>query len=73
MQKHPEASTNQQTTSLVAHPARVPDPRINRNKDPELVDILVIAVCALLCATETFNDPEDFGKAKRDWFQTFLR
>jgi hypothetical protein len=38
-----------------------------------MVDILVIAVCALLCAVETFNDLEDFGKAQRDWFQTFLR
>jgi hypothetical protein len=74
MQKHPDDSTNKlTTTSLVAHLARVPDPRVNRNKDHELVDILVIAVCALLCAAETFNDMEDFGKAKRDWFQTFLK
>jgi predicted transposase YbfD/YdcC len=74
MQKHPEDSTNDlTTTSLVAHLARVPDPRINRNKDHDLVDILVIAVCALLCAAETFNDMEDFGKAKREWFQTFLK
>jgi predicted transposase YbfD/YdcC len=74
MQKHPEVQTNQlTTTSLVAHLARVPDPRVNRNKDHDLVDILVIAVCALLCAAETFNDMEDFGKAKRDWFRTFLK
>jgi predicted transposase YbfD/YdcC len=74
MQKHPEDSTNElTTTSLVAHLARVPGPRINRNKNHDLVDILVIAVCALLCAAETFNDMEDFGKAKRDWFQTFLK
>jgi predicted transposase YbfD/YdcC len=74
MQTHPEDSTNKlTTTSLVAHLARVPDPRVNRNKDHDLVDILVIAVCALLCAAETFNDMEDFGKAKRDWFQTFLK
>lgn len=74
MQKHPEVQTNKLTpTSLVAHLARVPDPRLNRNKDHELVDSLVIAVCALLCAAETFNDMADFGNAKRDWFQTFLK
>jgi len=56
----------------VAHLAEVPDPRINRNKDHDLVDILVIAVCTLLCAGETFNDMEDFGKAKHEWFKTFL-
>jgi predicted transposase YbfD/YdcC len=59
-------------TSLVAHFARMPDPRINRRKEHELVDILVIAVCTMLCAGETFNDMEDFGKAKHDWFKTFL-
>ncbi|MGH9354072.1 MAG: ISAs1 family transposase [Terriglobia bacterium] len=74
MQKHPEDQTNKlTTTSLVAHLARVPDPRVNRNKEHDLVDILVIAVCALLCAAETFNDMEDFGKAKREWFETFLK
>ncbi len=74
MQTHPEDTTNKlTTTSLVAHLARVPDPRVNRNKEHDLVDILVIAVCALLCTAETFNDMEDFGRAKRDWFQTFLK
>ncbi len=33
----------------------------------------MIAVCTLLCAGETFNDMEDFGLAKLDWFKTFLR
>jgi len=36
------------------------------------MDILVIAICALLCGGETFNDMEDFGRAKQDWFKTFL-
>lgn len=49
------------------------DPRVDRTKDHDLIDILVIAICALLCAAETFNDMEDFGKAKQDWFKTFLR
>jgi predicted transposase YbfD/YdcC len=37
-----------------------------------LVDILVIAVCTLLCGGESFNDMEDFGKAKLEWFKSFL-
>ena len=52
---------------------QVPDPRIDRRKDHDLVDILVIAVCTLLCAGESFNDMEDFGNAKYDWFKTFLK
>ena len=76
MHTHPKNRTNDKTelakTSLVAHFAQVPDPRINRRKDHDLIDLLVIAVCTLLCAGETFNDMEDFGKAKHDWFKTFL-
>jgi len=64
--------TKLEKASLVAHFARMPDPRINRRKAHDLVDILVIAVCTLLCAGETFNDMEDFGKAKQAWFKTFL-
>ena len=37
-----------------------------------MIDILVIAVCTLLCGGESFNDMEDFGKAKEDWFKGFL-
>ena len=76
MHKHPEHKTINKTelakTSLVAHFAQVPDPRINRRRDHDLIDILVIGVCTLLCGGETFNDMEDFGKAKLDWFRTFL-
>jgi predicted transposase YbfD/YdcC len=59
-------------SSLIAHFQALPDPRVNRTKDHELIDVLVIAICTLLCAGETFNDMEDFGHAKQDWFKTFL-
>jgi len=58
--------------SLIEHFRELPDPRVERTKDHALIDILVIAICTLLCAGESFNDMEDFGKAKADWFKTFL-
>jgi predicted transposase YbfD/YdcC len=58
--------------SLLAHFADLPDPRLNRTKDHALIDVLVIAICTLLCGGETFNDMEEFGRAKEDWFRTFL-
>jgi predicted transposase YbfD/YdcC len=77
MHSHPDNQFDEKTqlakTSLVAHFAVVADPRINRRKEHDLVDILVIAVCTLLCGGETFNDMEDFGNAKLDWFMTFLK
>ena len=65
MQLHPKKS-------LIEHLSTIRDPRVNRTRDHELIDILVIAICALLCRAETFNDMEDFGKAKLEWFKTFL-
>jgi predicted transposase YbfD/YdcC len=58
--------------SLIEHFQTLPDPRVNRTKEHELVDVLTIGVCTLLCAGESFNDMEDFGLAKADWFKTFL-
>src|SRR6516225_1848065 len=65
MQTHPELS-------LIEHFKTLNDPRVDRTKDHELIDVLVIAVCCLLCGGEGFNDMEDFGKAKHEWFKTFL-
>lgn len=74
MLTHPKSIQENQLAkaSLITHLSEVPDPRIDRRKDHDLIDVLVISVCTLLCAGETFNDMEDFGKAKYDWFKTFL-
>jgi predicted transposase YbfD/YdcC len=66
-------ATPPKTTSLIEHFGNLPDPRCDRTKDHDLIDILAIAICTLLCAGESFNDMEDFGRAKQDWFKTFLR
>ena len=62
---HPELN-------LLSHFQDLPDPRVHRTREHRLLDILVIAVCTLLCGGEGFNDMEDFGRAKEDWFKTFL-
>jgi len=66
MQKHPKLS-------LITHFENLPDPRVNRTQHHDLIDLLAIAICTLLCGGESFNDMEDFGHAKRDWFETFLK
>src|SRR5436190_9879400 len=63
---------NHSKLSLIEHFKDLPDPRVERTKEHDLIDLLVIAVCTLLCAGESFNDMEDFGHAKHDWFKTFL-
>jgi len=59
--------------SLIEHFQDLKDPRVDRRKDHDLIDVLVIAVCCLLCAGESFNDMQEFGRAKEDWFRTFLK
>jgi predicted transposase YbfD/YdcC len=51
---------------------QVPDPRRERTKLHQLVDILVIAVCATICAAETWEEIAEFGRAKESWFKKFL-
>jgi len=59
--------------SLIEHFKDLADPQIDRTKEHDLIDVLIIAVCCLLCAGESFNDMEDFGKAKEEWFKGFLK
>jgi predicted transposase YbfD/YdcC len=59
-------------TSLTAHFASVDDPRIERTKRHELMDILVIAICAVICGADYWTDVEAFGLAKQEWLATFL-
>lgn len=35
--------------SLIVHFQDLPDPRVARTKEHRLIDLLVIAVCTLLC------------------------
>ena len=52
--------------------ADLPDPRLDRNKRHQLTDILTIALCAVLCGANTWEQIAAFGVAKRDWFERFL-
>jgi hypothetical protein len=52
--------------------ADLPDPRIERAKRHQLVDILTIALCAVLAGADNFVEIEEFGLAREDWFATFL-
>lgn len=50
----------------------VEDPRIDRRKRHDLIDILVIAICAAICGATNWVEVEEFGKAKLAWFSSFL-
>jgi predicted transposase YbfD/YdcC len=48
------------------------DPRETRRCDHQLVDILVIAVCAVIACAESWEDIELYGRSKQAWLKTFL-
>ncbi len=58
--------------SLFEHLAEINDPRVERTKRHKLIDILVIAVLATICAAQSYPDIEEFGIDKEQWLGTFL-
>jgi predicted transposase YbfD/YdcC len=58
--------------TLEQHFSDLTDPRVARTRLHKLVDILVIAICAVIASADNWEDVEAFGQAKAEWFQTFL-
>jgi predicted transposase YbfD/YdcC len=50
----------------------IPDKRINRNKRHSLKNILIIAICGILCGADSWLAIEKIGKCKLKWFRKFL-
>jgi len=46
--------------------------RASGNFRHKLVDILVIAFCAIICGAQSYDDLEEFGKCKYTWLSVFL-
>jgi predicted transposase YbfD/YdcC len=60
------------THSIRHHFRQLEDPRVERSRVHSLHDILLIALCALLCGAEGFVDMADFGQAQREWLSRLL-
>ena len=48
------------------------DPRTGRAKRHELIDVVVIAISAVICGADSWVDVEMYGKSKREWLERFL-
>ena len=49
--------------------ATLEDPRIERSKRHKLLDIIIIAICAIICGTDSWVHIEMFGRSKEEWFR----
>src|SRR5881398_2313379 len=52
--------------------AAVDDPRVERTKRHKLLDIIIIAICGVICGAEGWVETEEFGKEKEAWLKTIL-
>jgi hypothetical protein len=52
--------------------AQIPDPRIDRCKKHNLVDILLLYIIAVLCGVENVEDIVFFGETREDWLRKYL-
>jgi predicted transposase YbfD/YdcC len=58
--------------ALEARFSKVSDPRKDRTKEHKLIDIIGIAICAVICGAEGWVDMENYGNSKLTWLKTFL-
>lgn len=58
--------------SIARHFADLPDPRVERTRKHALTDILAIALCAVICGADSWEEVEAFGEARADWLGRFL-
>jgi predicted transposase YbfD/YdcC len=52
--------------------AQVEDPRMERTKLHRLRDIIILAICGVLCGAEGWVEIEEFGNAKKAFFTDLL-
>ena len=61
-----------QIVPLTEQFTRLTDPRIDRTKRHKLLDVVAIAICAVICGADSWVDVELFGKSKKEWLRGFL-
>jgi predicted transposase YbfD/YdcC len=62
----------QAVASIAKHFEGLPDPRTGNAKAHIFLEILIIAICAVICGADGWSDIELFGKNKKAWLKTFL-
>ena len=58
--------------SIATYFGDLKDPRIERSKEHQLLDMLVITICAVICGANDWEAVAEYGRSKEEWFKTFL-
>lgn len=52
--------------------ALIEDPRVERTKQHKLIDIVTIAICAVICGADSWVSIANYGDSKYEWLKGFL-
>jgi predicted transposase YbfD/YdcC len=58
--------------ALKQHFETLEDPRAPHRIRHSLVDMVMIAICAIICGADSWVEIEQYGRAKEAWLRTFL-
>lgn len=58
--------------SIGEHFNNLEDPRMERTKHHQLLDIIAITICGVICGADSWVDLEIFGRSKEEWLKRFL-
>ena len=52
-------------STIVEHFGNIEDPGVERTKRHQLIDIITITICAVICGADTWVDIELYGKSNK--------
>ena len=66
------SSTTVPSASLLEHFQTLEDPRAEHLLEHQLLDIIGLTICAVICGADSWVDIEQYGQSKQAWLTTFL-
>ena len=64
--------TDTSKTRLMIHLNHLEDPRTGKNIKHKFIEIIFIAICAVISGCECWTEIEDYARAKKKWLKTIL-
>lgn len=64
---------NPPSVSLLDHFRELEEPRAEHLLNHQLLDIIGLTICAVICGADTWVDIENYGQSKQEWLSSFLQ
>ena len=68
----PSVDSKDITSKFQEYFTEVKDPRVERTRWHSLIDIITIAILAVIAGAQGWEDIEEYGLNKKEWLETFL-